>query len=152
VTVFVKALDGTIQNTLINDNGKVYLDGKVLNNNLTNNLYSKSSNLYYGSSLYNTTESITWGPWQSSYQEIETGGLATVIIAGLIVAYCPWVPLKTASIIAGAVASKYDTLGIDIQIRYGNDGEYYYYERYTDFYGDGTHVYGPFYDTGKEPL
>jgi len=145
VTVFVKSPDGSIQHTLINDNGKVYLDGKVIDKNLINNLYSKSSNLYKSSS-------ISWGPWQSSYQTINTGGLGTAIIAGLIAVYCPYVPITVIAVIAAAVAGKYDTVGINIRIRYGSDDEYYYYERYTDFYGDGEHIYGPFYDTGKEPL
>jgi hypothetical protein len=145
VTVFVKSPDRSTQHTIINDNGKLYLDGKEINNNLANNLYSKSLNL-------DTSSSISWGPWQTSYQTIDTGGLSTAVIAAIIAAAAPWVPVRVVAAVASAVAGKYDTLGIKIQIRYGSDDQYYYYERYTDFYGDGEHIYGPFYDTGKEPL
>ncbi|WP_313346356.1 hypothetical protein [Sedimentibacter sp.] len=147
VTVFIKSMDGTVQHILINNNGNIYLDGELINNRIINNAYAYDEN-----SLSNTIESITWGPWQSSYQEIETGGLTTVIIAGLILLFAPWISVKVAAVIAGAVAGKYDIVGIDIEIRYGTDDEYLHYQRYTDFYGDGEHVYGPYYDTGKTAL
>ncbi|MTI48891.1 MAG: hypothetical protein FH761_13685 [Firmicutes bacterium] len=152
ITVFVKTLKGVIQNTIVNDNGKIYLDGNELNNNFIDNLSSKSSNLDHSSSLYSTTESIDWGSWHYSSDEISTGGLSTAIIAGIIAATAPWVGITIIGVIAAAVAGKYDTIQIEWQIRYGDDDEFFYYERYTDFYGDGTHIGGPYYDTGKEPL
>lgn len=56
--------------------------------------------------------------------------------------------------IAVLIASSYNYVTIEGRIRYGDDGTYYYYERYTNIYGNGVDPLfnKDYYDTGKELL
>lgn len=147
VTVYAKSLDGTILHTAINDNGKLSLDGEIINTKIINTSYLNEKN-----AIGYTRSSINWGTWQHSELELATGGMSTVAIASAISALSPWVSLIVIAEIASMIAGDYDNVQIGIWIRYGSDDTYFYYERDTTFYGDGSYIYGPIRDTGKEYL
>lgn len=154
VTVNIKSPDGAIVHTLNNYAGKTYLDGKVIYGNDYSNVNELDVNdLKAG---LTSSSSIDWGPWQSNtVATIKTGGYSTAVITGLIALYVGWCPLGVISSIASTTAANYEELKIKIKIRYGSDNEYFHYQRYTYFYGDGALINipgNPFYDTGKEPL
>lgn len=141
----VESLDGEIQHVVTNIDGIVRLDGEFLHRIAEEEVFKMPLAL-------EQRATITWGPWQSSSDTIRTGGLATVTIAAVIVATCPWVPAKGAAAAAGVIANAYESIEIRWKIRYGNDGTYQHYERETSFYGNGKRLYGPLKDKGKTRL
>ena len=147
VTVYAKSLDGTILHTAINDNGKLSLDGEIINTKIINTSYLNEKN-----AIGYTRSSINWGPWQYSELEFDSDGMTTTAIFIILSSLSPWVPLSRLIDIASMIAGNYDNVQIGIWIRYGSDDTYLYYERDTTFYGDGTYLFGPVHDAGKEYL
>lgn len=170
VTVIARSLDGDIINTIKNIDGKVYLDNKLifksnelnidqhLMNDLITDIDATDNKLSIGSFApdKSTLRSINWGPWNnSSLGTIKTGGFGAAVIAGFILVLCPYVGIQLIAVVAGAAAGMYEEIEVKVKIRYGVDGQYQYYERYTYFYGDGELITvpgNPFFDTGKTPL
>ncbi len=131
----------------------IYLDGELFSNkvvmlDLENSLQKPAIDPPLIS-----VNATTWGSWQNGETiTINTGGLTTAVICGLIALKVGWCPVGVVSAVAAAVAGKYDVLKIKCKIRYGYDSTYSYYERQTRFYGDGKLIYGPYTDKGKTPL
>ncbi|WP_432406368.1 hypothetical protein [Wukongibacter sp. M2B1] len=154
VTVNVKSPDGTLIHTLMDYNEKTYLDGAVISgSNNSKKIGFDVEELKADLKTASASSSISWGSWQTSTvaKDVKTGGLSTALVAALIA----WCPLGVIATIAAVVAGSYDTLTIKVKMRYGEDDEYLYYQRYTYFYGDGNLIRipeNPVYDTGKEPL
>ncbi len=89
---------------------------------------------------------VTWGPWSAwQSEDIPTGGLSVAVICGLIASYAPWLTIPA---IAAIVAGKYDTITLKFRMRWGEKGNYEYYERQTKIYADGKQVGGVYTDTG----
>lgn len=155
IIVNIKSSDGSLLHKLMNYDGDTYLDGEIISSNIVSEINDFEINKTYLESNLGSKD-ISWGPWQTNtIATIQTGGLTTVIIAGLIALYAGWCPLGVISAIASFTAGKYDELKIKVSIRYGSDDIYYYYQRYTYFYGDGELIpspVNPSYDTGKEYL
>jgi hypothetical protein len=147
VTVYAKSLDGTILHTAINENGELSLDGEIINTNIINTSYLNEKN-----AIGYTRSSINWGPWQYSELEFDSDGKNTAAILTILSALSPWVTLSVLIYVASDIAGNYDNVQIGIWIRYGSDDTYFYYERDTTFYGDGSYIYGPVRDAGKEYL
>lgn len=158
VIVNVKSPDGTLIHTLMDYNGKTYLDGVVISgSNNSKKIGLDVDELKADLKTVAASSSISWGSWQASTvaKDVKTGGLSTALVAALIVLYARWCPLGVIATIAAVIAGSYDTLTIKVKMRYGEDDEYLYYQRYTYFYGDGNLIKipeNPVYDTGKEPL
>ena len=133
--------------TLVNNNGVVTLNGDRF---LTLDGFSNVD--LSQSDMLSTTSNITWGKWQTFSDRVETGGIPTIVVAGVIAAAAPWLSVKIiASVVAGVASSEYYT--VSGKIRYGSDDTYYYYERYTSLQTDtGTYLIKDSFDTGKEPL
>ncbi|EGT4846828.1 TPA: hypothetical protein ACXDUQ_003363 [Clostridioides difficile] len=146
-TVTIKSLDGNVLNTLEDIDNEVYLDGKKISVTSSEN-YKSNDNSLEKSEINTFKATVKWGKWQSNTMYINTGGLGTATIGGLIALKAPWAPVKVAATVAAAVAGKYDKIKIYYKIRYGSDGKYNYYERETTFYGDGKYV-TKFTDKGK---
>lgn len=145
-TVIIKSLDGIVLHTIVNYNGTIYLDGELFEYG-----YPKTIDLEPNEMSINSN----WGPWLRNTEYIPTGGLTTAVIAGLIVAKAGWTPLGIVAAVATVTAGKYDEIQIQIQIRYRNDGTYHYYERVTEFFGDGSRIVvpgNPYRDNGKTYL
>lgn len=145
-TITIKSLDGKVLNTLEDIDNEVYLDGKKISVTSSEN-YKINDNSLEKSEI-DTKATVKWGKWQSNTMYINTGGLGTATIGGLIALKAPWAPVKVAATVAAAVAGKYDQIKIYYKIRYGSDGKYNYYERETTFYGDGKYI-TKFTDKGK---
>lgn len=136
--------------TLVNNNGVVTLDeDRFLTLDSFNNVNSVDLSQ---SDMLSTTANITWGKWQTFSERVETGGVPTVVVAGVIATVAPWLSVKViASVVAGVASSEYYT--VSGKIRYGSDDTYYYYERYTSLQTDtGKYLIKDTFDTGKEPL
>ena len=147
VLAYVKALDGTILHKAINENGKVFLDGELIN---TEKIIT--TNLYENSPLEFILSSIEWGSWNYSYESVDVTGLEAKAIAAIFLVYFHWAGISIIYDLASIVAGQYDTVDFEFKIRYGTDDEYLYYQRYTTIYGDGTRLFGPHYDNGKKYL
>lgn len=145
-----KSFDGKEEHTAINENGKLYLDGELINNELISTL----TNIFPHNKDVSLQSTITWTEWQDFDEEIKTGGKTAAAIGVLLIAACPWAGVKVILGVVGIIQSSYSTVNIKGRLRYGNDGEYYYYERYTNFYGNGEDALfdEDLFDTGKEPL
>ena len=137
ITVIATDLKSMDTHIIINSHGKITVDGVPFT------LKSEQIPVENDNHLIPLGE---WGAWNYGYETFSTGGLTTVIIAGMILAFCPWVGAKIVAVVAAGVAGKYDTLGIRCRIRYRTDGDLTCYERYTSFYGDGRLIYGPYRD------
>jgi len=154
VTVLIKSIDGSIEHTLVRNGDTATLDGEILDEQICNSVtkFAGSMNYFTSPALLRAPAAVNWEAWQTSSETINTGGLATVAIAGLIMLFSPWIGLSVAAVLAGSIAGKYDTVKIRWKMRYGTDNKYLYYERVTDFYGDGKHFAGPYKDRGKTAL
>jgi hypothetical protein len=147
VTVYAKSLDGTILHTAINDNGNLFLDGEIISTQIVSSPYINEKLSFSYIPL-----SINWGQWQYSELEFDSDGMTTAAIFAILSALSPWVSLSALIDVASAIVGNYDNVQIGIWIRYGSDDTYFYYERDTIFYGDGSYIYGPVRDSGREFL
>ncbi|CEJ75511.1 Uncharacterised protein [[Clostridium] sordellii] len=147
-TITIKSLDGKVLNTLTDINNEIYLDGKKISVDSSENYKSNDNSLEKDFEINSSRAAIRWGKWQYNTMYIKTGGLATATIAGLIALKAGWTPVGGIAVVAAAVAGKYDKLTIKYKIRYGSDGRYNHYERVTTFYGDGKYIKA-FTDRGK---
>lgn len=146
--VYVKGKDGAILHTIVNYNGAIFVDNIKL---CETGYIRQSLNINeFATANSGRSGTIKWEAWQDmATQEIETGGLTSAVIAGVIAAAAPWVGVRVAASVAAAVAGKYDTVTISGKIRYGGDqDDIGYYERKTYFYGDGKLIKGPVTDSG----
>lgn len=154
ITVYTKSLDGKLLHTGTNDNGQIFFDGKYMPE------WSDSKNSFATESTKMnlkgiSTTSSDWSNWSYDTDTIQTGGLSTAAIAGLIALKAGWTPLGVAAVIAAAVAGKYDTIRIDWQTRYKADSKFQYVERNTTFYGDGKFISvpgNPVHENIKRPI
>ena len=147
-TITIKSLDGKVLNTLTDINNEIYLDGKKISVDSSENYKSNDNSLEKDFEINSSRAAVRWGKWQYNTIYIKTGGLATATIAGLIALKAGWTPVGGIAVVAAAVAGKYDKLTIKYKIRYGSDGRYNHYERVTTFYGDGKYIKA-FTDRGK---
>ena len=146
--VYVKGKDGAILHTIVNYNGAIFVDNIKL---CETGYIRQSLNINeFATANSGRSGTIKWEAWQDmATQEIETGGLTSAVIAGVIAAAAPWVGVRVAASVAAAVAGKYDTVTISGKIRYGGDqDDIGYYERKTYFYGDGKLIKRPVTDSG----
>lgn len=155
VTVTVKSLtDDSVLATLQNINGNIYLDGTLIQN--ASNLSTRINTFgIEGRSLQPFASStISWGNWsvwETLVNNYPTGGISMAILYGVVAAACPWVSFRVISSTLGVIAASYDYITVKMRIRYGNDGNLYYYQRQTAFYGDNVLI-DTFEDMGSEPL
>ncbi|WP_250675287.1 hypothetical protein LZ906_017830 (plasmid) [Paraclostridium ghonii] len=141
-TITIKSLDGNILNTLEDLDNEIYLDGEKISVTSSDNYESNDNSLEKSksSTIRSATAAVKWGKWNYNTMYINTGGLSTATIAGLIALKAGWTPIGAAAVVAAAVAGKYDRIKIGYKIRYGTQGKYYLYERETSFYGDGKFI------------
>jgi hypothetical protein len=155
VTVLIKDSSKKIVHTIKKVNGAIYVDEKIINATIVTEKPSFTTNPQLSEQLRAAT-SVKWGSWVANSSTFDTGGLTTVVISGIIVLECPWVPVQVAAIVAGSVAGMYEKVKVNSAIRYGTDSTYQYYERNTTFYGvngnTSKKIYGPTTDKGKKPL
>lgn len=135
ITVTYKSLIDEEQYTVVNNRGNLYLDGVLIGKGLSN-AYVDNSVLNEKKSLF-ATSSIKWGKWQNFSERINTGGKKAGAISAALAAAAPWVPIRLISGFALLVQSSYSYVTIAGKIRYGTEGDYLHYERYTNFYGNG---------------
>lgn len=152
VTVIMKTLDGTIEHIAVNDNGNLYLDNRLIQediyntSNLGENFNDKILNL-------SNARSTSWGKWQyTELDPIDVSGRSTKMTLFLLTTAAPWLSARILSGIALRIADKYDEVQIEMRIRYREDDEYLYYQRDTWIYGDGELIEGPLRDAGQEAL
>lgn len=138
-TMTIKSLDGNVLNILEDIDNETYIDGKKISI-ISSESYESNDNSLEKFEINTSRAAVKWGKWQYNTMYINTGGLGTASIAGLIALKAGWTPVGAAAVIAAAVAGKYDKLKISYKIRYGSDGRYNHYERVTTFYGDGKFI------------
>ena len=100
------------------------------------------------------SNSVRWGSWQSFSTQVNTGGLPVALVAGVIAAVAPGIPLKVIASAIATVAGYSSYYTISGKIRYGSDNKYQYYERYTTILDQNGNSFGikNFYDSGKTRL
>lgn len=151
VTVHIKDLEtGMVQDVVQKRNHKVFLNGVPVE------LMSFSSAPSAGShaAVLPTQNSImvsgvTWGPW-SAWQSTSIRLYGSNIVekfAAFLAEHAPSVPGKTIIYLLGLIGSC-DTVKITWRMRWGEKGNYEYYERQTKIYADGKQVGGVYTDTG----
>lgn len=157
-TILIKDMEGVLQDTLTSENGNIYLNGEFLCTSseadlIVESILSQPSTLSYSEVQPFAASSISWGKWQTCEPiTIKTGGKTAAVLYGIIALKVGWCAPGVIAVVAGIVASGYDTLKVKSKIRYGTDATYLHYERKTWFYGDGKLIYGPTVDKGKKPL
>lgn len=141
------SFDATETYTLIREGENIYLNGELFDKiNIVASPY-ESTNISDRAS-----SNIKWGTWQTFSQQIDTGGVPTILVASLIALTAPWWSIKfIATAVASVASSEFYT--VSGKMRYGHDDVYSYYERYTSLQSDsGKYLITDSFDTGKEYL
>ncbi len=152
VTVFVKSLSGDTQHVVVNDNGSLYLDGELLQEETYNDMILLNSKQLLNIGQPSTYASDNWGRWSTTWLgPYKTGGLSVAVIAGIISAVAPWVSLRAAAAAWAVVAAKADTIKIKTRIRWKSTPGYLHYQRQTSIHdgGSGKKIAGPYKDGGR---
>lgn len=103
--VYVKGKDGAILHTIVNYNGAIFVDNIKL---CETGYIRQSLNINeFATANSGRSGTIKWEAWQDmATQEIETGGLTSAVIAGVIAAAAPWVGVRVAASVAGCGCRK----------------------------------------------
>ncbi len=146
-----ESFDGSENHTAINKEGTLYLDGEIVSNF---NFQIPQEIISANISEIMATGDIAWGKWNTFSEDVRTGGKTAAAITGVISVAAPWMSVSTIAGIAHDIQENYDFVRIKGKIRYGDDGKYFYYERYTNLYGDGKVALLPkdHFSTGREAL
>lgn len=148
-----KGEDGERARSILYPDGRIYADGKLVG---TLQIETNKLSSEVGFELHAASGDVSWGKWQNFSETIQTGGKSAAIITSMIGLVCPeGLTSLTADLIA-QIQMAYDYLEFRGRVRYGSDTTYYYYERYSNFYGNGLTTEKLFpkdlYGTGKERL
>lgn len=151
VIVTWKSFDGSENHTVINKEGILYLDGEIVSNF---NWQVPQEIISANISEIMATGDIAWGKWNTFSEDVRTGGKSAAEITGLLAAAVPWVLVGKILEVVQIIQENYDFVRVKGKIRYGDDGKYFHYERYTNLYGDGKDALWSTdqFSTGREPL
>lgn len=154
VKVTFTSFDGKEKHEAISTGNDLILDGELIEQELSKSVGKIDMDADYYSVATLQSASVKWGKWQYFDERINTGGMATAVVCIVITAKAPWLALEIGSGIAGLISAKYSYVQLKGKIRYGNDGTYIHYQRYSNLYGNGKDALlsKDFYDSGKRPL
>lgn len=137
--------------TLVSDGENVYLNGTVFDG--LDKILKQVPLIERIPMVRQASSNITWGAWQSFRDKVNTGGIATALIAGALATRCPWMPLSILLVSITTISAKTDYIIVSGRIRYGHDSTYRHYERYTSLIADnGSYLLTDFHDSGKERI
>lgn len=151
VTIHIKDLEtGMVQDVVQKRNHKVFLNGVPVD------LMSFSSAPAAGSHavVFPPQNSImvsgvTWGPW-SAWQntDIPTGGKPVALLLTVVSVAAPWLGVRVLAAVLADIPHDTDIITLKWRMRWGEKGNYEYYERQTKIYADGKQIGGVYTDTG----